>query len=215
MAYTTLLLDLDDTVYPPSTGIWDLIGVRINLFIQEKLGFPVTQVSTLRESLFHKYGTTLRGLQLEYNIDPIEYLDFVHQVPIEDLVSPDPRLQQQLAGFAIPKWIFTNASRQHALRVMHRLRIETTITGIIDILDISPYCKPMPEAFTLAVEKSGALSPGECILVDDSPRNLTTARQMGMFTIQVGNQPHLDAHEQIETIHDLPSVLPALEGAST
>lgn len=214
MTYTTLLLDLDDTVYPPSTGIWDLIGVRINLFIQEKLNFPATQVSSLRESLFHKYGTTLRGLQLEYSIDPIEYLDFVHQVPIEDLVFPDPCLQQQLAGFALPKWIFTNASHQHALRVMRRLQIDPLITGVIDIMDISPYCKPLPEAFELAVKKSGALSPGECILVDDSPRNLSTARQMGMFTIQVGNQPFLDAHEHIETIHDLLSALPALEGES-
>lgn len=208
MPYKTLLLDLDDTLYPSTTGIWDLIGYRINLYMQERVGFPPGDVSKIRESLFHKYGTTLRGLQIEYGIDGLDYLDFVHQVPIESLVGPDPDLNRMLSSIPQPKWIFTNASRDHALRVLSTLQVDPIFQGIIDILDIAPYCKPMPEAFHLALEKAGVTEAGSCILVDDTPRNLTTGRQLGMFTIQVGTQTYIDAHAHITSIHDLPAVLP-------
>jgi FMN phosphatase YigB (HAD superfamily) len=45
-------------------------------------------------------------------------------------------------------------------------------------------------------------------LIDDSPRNLSAGRQLGMYTIQVGHQSHTDAHVQIATIHELPGILP-------
>jgi len=208
MTYTTLLLDLDDTLYPSTSGIWDLIGERINLYMQQKISLPIANISAMRESLFHKYGTTMRGLQIEYGIDPVDYLDYVHQVPVESLISPDPLLNQLLAAYPHPKWIFTNASRAHALRVVRTLQIETAFTGVIDILDIAPYCKPMPEAFHLALQKADIPDAKNCILVDDSPRNLFEARQLGMYTIQVGTQQFNGAHELIASIHDLPSVLP-------
>jgi putative hydrolase of the HAD superfamily len=208
MTYSTLLLDLDDTLYPSTTGIWDLIGDRINLYMQQRVKLPAGDVSNLRESLFHKYGTTLRGLQIEYGIDPVDYLDFVHQVHIEMLISPDPWLNQILAAYPLPKWIFTNASRAHAMRVLRTLQIESLFTGVIDILDIAPFCKPMPEAFQLALQKAGIPDARSCILVDDAPRNLIAARQLGMYTIQVGNQQFHDAHARIDTIHNLPSALP-------
>lgn len=208
MSYQTLLFDLDDTLYSSSTGIWDRIGDRINLYIQEKIGYSPEDVSTLRDHLFHKYGTTLRGLQIEYGVEAVDYLDFVHQVPIENMIGPDPQLNLLLNNIHQPKWIFTNASRDHALRVLYSLQIGAVFQGIIDILDIAPYCKPMPEAFEMALQKAGICEASSCILIDDSPRNLSAGRQLGMFTIQVGSQTHTDAHVQIATIHELPAILP-------
>jgi putative hydrolase of the HAD superfamily len=208
MTYSTLILDLDDTLYPSSTGIWDLIGDRINLFIHERIGMPANQVSEKRERLFHQYGTTLRGLQIEYGIDPQEYLDFVHQVPIEEILSPDPALNQLLTSIPLTRWIFTNASRAHAERVLGALQIDSPFAGIIDILDIAPFCKPMPEAFELAFRKAAITDPKNCILVDDTPRNIAAARSLGLYTIQVGIQPAPDAHAHISSIHQLSQVLP-------
>lgn len=208
MTFTTIFLDLDDTLYPSSTGIWDLIGERINLYMHQKVGFPLEEVSSRREFLFHKYGTTLRGLQVEFGIDPRDYLDFVHQVPIESLLQPDPRLDHLLSAIPLSRWIFTNANRTHAMRVLKTLQVNTILDGIIDILDIAPFCKPMPEAFQLALKAAGNPIPEACILVDDTPRNLAAGRLQGMYTIQVGNQPSAGAHSHIPTIHELSSVLP-------
>lgn len=208
MAFTNLLIDLDDTLYPPTTGIWDLIGDRINLYMQEKVGYPAAEVSKVREGLFHQYGTTLRGLQIEHGIDPLDYLDYVHRVPIEDLLLPDPAIESVLTAFPHSRWIFTNASRAHALRVLRALQVGPIFAGLIDILDIAPYCKPMPEAFHLALKKAAIPDARSCILVDDNPRNLAAARLLGMYTIQVGGTPTPGANATIPTIHHLASVLP-------
>ena len=35
MCFETLFFDLDDTLYPPTSGLWDAIGERIETFMRE------------------------------------------------------------------------------------------------------------------------------------------------------------------------------------
>src|SRR6266545_4491981 len=63
MRFTTLFIDLDDTLYPSSTGLWHAIKERMNLFMRERLYIPEAEIPSLREQYFNTYGTTLRGLQ--------------------------------------------------------------------------------------------------------------------------------------------------------
>ena len=60
-------IDLDDTVYPASSGVWPLAGERMVTYMHEVLGIPLAEAPKIRERLFHTYGTTLRGLG-EYGI---------------------------------------------------------------------------------------------------------------------------------------------------
>jgi putative hydrolase of the HAD superfamily len=90
------------------------------------------------------------------------------------------------------------------------LNLEDVFEDIIDILDIRPYCKPMPEAYTLALSRLGAIAQ-ECIFVDDSTHNLAGARNSGITTVLVNHEPGpdpLDLH--IRHIADLPIVLSGL-----
>jgi len=72
MPFTTIFFDLDDTLYPSSSGIWKLIKDRMNLYMHQRLKIPWDEIPTLREKLFHEFGTTLRGLQVNYKIDTQE-----------------------------------------------------------------------------------------------------------------------------------------------
>ena len=64
--YSTVFLDLDDTLYPSSNGVWDAIGERINLFMMERLAIEPDRVRVLRDSYFRNYGTTLHGLMANH-----------------------------------------------------------------------------------------------------------------------------------------------------
>jgi fumarylacetoacetase len=55
MSIDTLMIDLDDTLYPPSTGVWGLIGERIDLFMQERVGLPAERITL--SSTRHMYWT--------------------------------------------------------------------------------------------------------------------------------------------------------------
>jgi putative hydrolase of the HAD superfamily len=186
MPFTTILFDVDETLYPPSAGIWALIRQRIDLYMHDRLGIPADEVSKMREEFFIQYGTTLRGLTITLGIDPLDYLSFVHDIPVKNYIAPAPYLKQVLQQIHLQKVIFTNADSGHASRVISALQIADCFDQIIDILDISPYCKPQNEAFEIALQKIGSPDPCSCIFVDDSPRNLAAAKQLGMTTIHVG-----------------------------
>ena len=82
MSFTTLFLDLDGTLYPHNNGIWEQISARMNEYMITNLGFDDHTVSKVREQYFLKYGTTLSGLMANDDLDPTEFLAYVHDVPI-------------------------------------------------------------------------------------------------------------------------------------
>lgn len=208
MSPQTIFFDLDDTLYPSTTGLWDLIGQRIDLFMHEFIGLDWAIIPEKRHSLFNQYGTTLRGLVAEYKIDPDHYLDFVHDVPIEELLDPAPELRMKIRSLQQQKVIFTNADRNHANRVIDALSIQGCFQQIIDIRELEPFCKPQREAFERAFLLAGNLSAEDVIMIDDTPRNLETAVQMGCLTIQVGKHPTVEGvHAHIEDINMLDNIL--------
>ena len=213
MRYTTLLIDLDETVYPSACGVWEAISERMELYMHERLQLDWADIPHIRTELYQQYGTTLRGLQVTRHIDERDFIDFVHAVPLDTLLQPDPGLREVLLRYPQRKIIFTNADKNHARRVIERVGLTGCFDGMVDIYDIAPYCKPMPEAYQTAVRLAGETNPERCVFIDDSPRNLSAARALGIYTIQVGRpktgfqHPESGAHAQIERLVDLPCVL--------
>jgi putative hydrolase of the HAD superfamily len=199
MPLTTLFIDLDDTLYPPSTGVWELIRQRIDLYIHDRLVLPWEQVPILRSTLFEEYGTTMRGLQARYHIDEQDYLAFVHDVPVDRLLQPDPVLAKVLARY--PQVIFTNADARHAVRVLQALQLSGIFDQIIDICALAPHCKPQLPAFQIALDLAGESDPSRCLLVDDQLTNVTAARQFGFQTVFITNN-----HSGINFTPSLPSL---------
>lgn len=216
MALDILIFDLDDTLYSPTTGVWDAIGERINQFIVDNLALDRAEVNQVRDELFRTYGTTLRGLQIVYGIDPYKYLNYVHNIQLETYLQPNPMLNRMLKQISSRKVIFTNSDQNHALRVLDRLGLDSIFERIIDVMDVTPFCKPQPEAFQQALKLLGDPDPTRCVLIDDSLRNVTTARELGFHTILVGNHNgnvHA-ASARVDTLEDLPLLadLPFLQG---
>jgi putative hydrolase of the HAD superfamily len=196
-----LFIDLDDTLYPSDSGIWGMIRERMQQYMLDEMGFPPEEVPTLRHRLWKQYGTTLRGLQMEYEVDMADFLDYVHDIPVEEHLQPDPELSQFLNSLPQRKFIFTNAHTTHAKRVMDLLEVTDQFEGIIDIYAISPHCKPQLEAFHTALKIVNS-APEHCLLVDDSPGNLATAKALDMKTVSIGSRRH-DGSPHIESIHEL------------
>ncbi len=211
MRFTTFFFDLDETLYPSSTGLWAAMRERINLYMRERLGFTPDQIEIVREKYFQEYGTTLRGLQANYNVDMDDYLAFVHDVPLEEYLRPDPRLRAALEAVRARKFIFTNADCAHAGRVTRALGLEGVFEACIDVHAIAPYCKPMPEAFEKALAAAGNPDPRACVLLDDQARITRAARALGMYTVLVGrDDPGPDADLALPSLTDLPRYLPNL-----
>jgi putative hydrolase of the HAD superfamily len=210
--FRILFLDLDDTLYPSDCGLWRAIGDRIIDFMTDRLDISVGRADELRKEYFRAYGTTLNGLRIHHHVDPLDYLHFVHDVPIDVFIQPDPELYEMLTNIAAKRVIFTNASRDHAERVLQRLGIEEQIDQVIDIITLDYHNKPNPSAYTRALSLAGEEDPTACVLVDDRSRNLIPGGAMGMTTVLVGEEaidPHIDFH--INLITQLTLTVPGLD----
>jgi pyrimidine 5'-nucleotidase len=205
---TTIFFDVDDTLYSADSGLWLQIRDRIGLYMNERLKIPVEQVPTLRRSLFEQYGTTLRGLQANYTFDVADFLAFVHDVPLADFIQPNPALRPALEAVPARKFVFTNADVNHAKRVLKVLQIEDCFDGIVDVVAIDPYCKPMPESFAIALKTVEETDPHRCAMIDDLPRTTRAAREQGLYAILFGQQgPHPDADATLADWSQLPGLL--------
>jgi putative hydrolase of the HAD superfamily len=48
--------------------------------VSEILKIAPAEARTIQKGLFHKYGTTLRGLMVEHEVDPIYFLRHAHDI---------------------------------------------------------------------------------------------------------------------------------------
>ena len=48
--------------------------------VSEILKIAPAEARTVQKGLFHKYGTTLRGLMVEHEVDPIYFLRHAHDI---------------------------------------------------------------------------------------------------------------------------------------
>jgi putative hydrolase of the HAD superfamily len=182
-------------------------------YLIERMGFSPEEVDTLRHEYFVTYGTTLRGLLINHpeRINADDYLAFVHDIPLQEYIQPDPSLRNLLLSLPQRRWIFTNSDDRHALRVLNVLGVRDCFDGIIDIRALGYTCKPVEDAYHRALALAGETHPGRSILFDDSPRNLAPARALGFRTVLVGqDKPDPSACHTITSLQELPEALPEL-----
>lgn len=208
MRFTTLFFDLDDTLYPNSTGLWKAIKERMNLYMVERMGLPEKDVPAMREQYFKMYGTTLRGLQARHQVDVDDYLAYVHDLPLKDFLTPNPLQREIIASLPSRKLIFTNADVHHARRVLTILQLDDLFDTIVDVNAVAPYCKPMPESFAIAQEIANEPDPRKCVMIDDLPRTTRAALEVGMPSILYGtDEPTEDASGVFTDWNHLPILL--------
>ena len=186
MRFTTIFFDLDDTLYPSNAGLWKAIKNRMSDYMRERMGIPEKDIGPLREKYYLQYGTTMRGLQKHHEINADDFLAYVHDLRLEDYLTPDPQQRSVIASLPTRNLIFTNADIPHAERVLTALNLRDLFSIIVDVNSVAPYCKPMPESFEIAMKIADESDPSRCVMIDDLKRTTRAAQEAGMFSILFG-----------------------------
>ncbi len=177
------IFDLDNTLYPASAHLFPQIDRRMKAFISDALKLSPDDAFALQKQYYWKYGTTLRGLMLNHNIEPDNFLAYVHDID-HSVLEPDARLGAALAALPGRKFIYTNGSERHAVNVADRLGITRHFDGIFDIRASDYIPKPEPAPYATLVERH-AITPARAIMFEDIHRNLKPAAALGMATVWV------------------------------
>jgi putative hydrolase of the HAD superfamily len=179
------IFDLDNCLYPASAGLFDLIDQRMGAYIQRLLDCDAVEARRVQKAHFHEHGTTLAGLMKEHGVDPNEFLDDVHAIPL-DRVCRDDQLAAALGRLPGRKFVFTNGDAPYARRVLEAIGVHEQFDELHDIHASSYRPKPDPHGYELLCERFG-ITASAALLVDDIAANLAPAKKLGMTTVWVDN----------------------------
>ncbi len=203
---SVILFDLDETLYPRSSQLMSMIGRRIDEYVVRVVGIPQSKSDEIRRRWRNQYGTALRGLISEgYSIDVEDYLRYVHDIPLDGYITPQPEVRAMLLGIPLRRVILTNSNTEHATRVLTHMQLLDCFEQIIDVRALNFINKPDPQAYQLAMDILH-VEPANVILVEDTPVNTRIAMSLGIKTILVDCPPNHDADYTVDSILDVGSV---------
>jgi putative hydrolase of the HAD superfamily len=201
------IFDLDNTLYPASSSLFDQVDARIQSFIMRQFSLGPEDARRTQKDFYRTYGTTLRGLMEEHGLAPEPFLDYVHQIDLS-AIAASPALDDALGALVGRKLIYTNGSTQHARNVTEQLGITHHFEAVFDIAAAGYLPKPERAAYDLMLRQHG-IDPTKSCMIEDLPRNLVPAHAAGMTTVLVaGNHELTEIDAEGPHIHNVTDDLP-------
>ena len=202
----TWIFDLDNTLYPPGTGLLCAVDARITGFIARELAVGPAEADRLRRAHWLAHGITLRGLMAEHGVSADAFLAEVHAVDLSGL-APDPRLARAVAGLPGRRIVHTNSARAHAERVLAALGLSAHFDAVFAIEDKALVPKPRPRAYAHVLAATGA-DPRRAAMIEDTAANLVEPGRLGMATVWLAHDPGAATPDHVDArIDDLAGFL--------
>ena len=186
------IFDLDNCLYPASTGLFALIDERMGAYIQRLLDCDASEARRVQKAHFHEHGTTLAGLMKSHGVNPEHFLEDVHAIPL-DRVRCNEALASALSRLPGRRFVFTNGDAPYARRVLEAIGVDSHFDELHDIHASGLRPKPDPHGYALLCERFG-IDPARALLVDDMAANLAPAKALGMTTVWVDNGSERGSH---------------------
>ena len=174
-----ILFDMDNCLYPASSGLCSEMDRRINRFVADFLSISYDEAASLRKEKVRIFGTTVKWLVDCHEFSDIdEYNRVIHPPNVENFIKPAPDLKEMLNSLACGASVLSNAPSVHAERVLNRLGIRSCFDHIMSLDFSDGMGKPHRETFEKALLTCGAV-PETTLFIDDVPDYLTAFRKMG------------------------------------
>ncbi|KAG8872933.1 hypothetical protein FRB97_007161 [Tulasnella sp. 331] len=176
--------DIDNTLYPASVKINELMGERIHAYFVA-MGLEDDEARKMHMRYYSEYGLALRGLVRHHKIDALDFDRKVDgSLPLDRVLKPDPAVRRLLEDIDRSKtrvWALTNAYTNHAQRVLKILKLDDLIERVVycDYTKPDFACKPEPEFYHDAMAQARVNDPSKCFFVDDNLKNVQAAKRLG------------------------------------
>ncbi len=188
----TWVFDLDNTLYPPEMALFDQINVKMTAYVMQALGLDAVAADRLRDAYWREHGTTLAGLMQNHLIDPVPYLDAVHDIDFT-VLSPDAELAARIGALPGRRIVYTNGSAPYAEKVLAHRGLDGLFDAIYGVEHADYQPKPQAAAFEMIFAKDG-LAPTRAAMFEDDARNLSVPHAMGLRTVHVAPAPEPAPH---------------------
>ncbi len=177
----TWIFDLDNTLYHVSPEMHGEVDELLGSFVSEFLAVDRTEARRIQKAYFHEFGMTLCGLIVNHDLDPEIY--FRHMLRADlSTIGPDPALVEAIAALEGRKVVYSNAPSAHVKQVLEQIGLTPHVDAVHDIEAAGFTPKPARTAYVELCRRY-AIAPGRAVMIDDIPRNLKPAAEIGMTTV--------------------------------
>ena len=183
-----ILFDCDGVLYKDLEAVFGQVSKRMTSYISKKLNLDIEKAKKLQTNYFHKYNTSLNGLMIHHNIEPKNFLKYVHDIDLT-FMKKDLLLREELKNLNLKKFVFTNGSKEHVANITKHLGIDDQFHDVFDIVDAEFTPKPEAKAFDLMVKKFN-INPKETIYIEDIAKNLSIGKIRGATTVWLINDEY-------------------------
>ena len=142
----TWIFDLDNTIYPAASRLFDQVRHRMTDYIQHHFALERDAARAMQRDLFLRHRTTMKGLMVEHGTDPHHFMDFVHDIDLSTL-GYDSELDEGIGALSGRKVIFTNGSAAHAANILDAYGIRHHFDFTFDIFSADFLPKPEPQTY--------------------------------------------------------------------
>jgi len=195
------IFDCDGVLYDDLEGVFGQVSKRMTEYISKKLNLSLEKAKELQTNYFHKYNTSLNGLMIHHDINPQEFLKYVHDINL-DFLKKDLKLRKELLELKTKKFVFTNGSHEHASNITKTLGISDLFDGFFDITDCNFIPKPSIEPYRKLIDKFN-IKPSETVFIEDIAINLEPAKKLGMKTVWLKNNEYWGKKDSDKKFVDL------------
>jgi putative hydrolase of the HAD superfamily len=206
------IFDLDNTLHNATPHIFPHINQAMTSYLERELGLESGAASALRQQYWTRYGATLLGLMRHHNTDPHHFLWHTHQLPeLERMLVRERELRATLRRLPGRKFVFSNAPVHYSRAVLRALAISDLFDAVFSIERTRFRPKPQTHGF-LRMMRANHLRARRCIMVEDTLRNLRTAKKLGMKTVWVSREQRAPRYVDVKiaSLSDLRQALPLL-----
>lgn len=195
------IFDCDGVLYDDLEGVFGQVSKRMTEYISQKLDLSLEKAKELQTNYFHKYNTSLNGLMIHHDINPQEFLKYVHDINL-DFLKKDLKLRKELIELKTKKFVFTNGSHEHASNITKTLGISDLFDGFFDITDCNFIPKPSIKPYKKLIDKFN-IKPSETVFIEDIAINLEPAKKLGMKTVWLKNNEYWGKKDSDKKFVDL------------
>ena len=195
------IFDCDGVLYNDLEKVFGQVSKKMTEYIAKKLNLDLKKAKELQTSYFHKYNTSLNGLMIHHEINPDEFLKYVHDINL-DFLEKDLVLRKELLKLEAKKIVFTNGSNDHVANITKHLGIDDLFDGVFDIVDCNFIPKPAIESYE-KLSKKFNINPNETLFIEDIAKNLEPAKKLGMKTVWLVNNEYWGKKDSDKDFIDL------------
>lgn len=195
------IFDCDGVLYNDLEKVFGQVSKKMTEYIAKKLNLDLKKAKELQTNYFHKYNTSLNGLMIHHEINPDEFLKYVHDINL-DFLEKDLVLRKELLKLEAKKIVFTNGSHDHVKNITKHLGIDDLFDGVFDIVDCNFIPKPAIESYE-KLSKKFNINPNETLFIEDIAKNLEPAKKLGMKTVWLINNEYWGKKDSDKDFIDL------------